>query len=533
MSVSYSNTYNFLIYRRNTNAKTAGTPNPNKINMLGNWLVFDQYTGNVWADSYESATVNHAYLLSGHGFVNSNNLSSSDSFTFAGDTVFAESFNGNTAPEGAYNIPLGGFSSAFGLGTYTRHVGEMSIGVGNINGYTFSSGPRNGVVSPMLFSVGNSNYVDTGTDIKYSETAQDSDGNTSHRSNIFSVTKDYTVTSGASYIGYTFINNSPNPYNSYVLSNANTSSALYVNNTTYTTYAYMKSAYIVDSLAARSLDTEDITLSDLYFQNAPLPLGTTSNHVPTQLYRTTGLTSSGSKYYYNVSYTDFSIYVNELNNNYIINWIDYYETTFRDSICCFKKFVTNPSGDEYSLFNTSELSSLINELKNSYAVIPQKRGSETDGFIIDNCYPIYSRTSTWGSEKFHIYISWSGVGNTVQGGEIYLRPCKEVYYVLAALAGDVDQWFNNHAETINNISFNCRWSPVTQYQDTDTDTSTFNRSTRVNNQIYFCIADGNYYIKYYTGRLQQINLFSSGSSGSTTSGTASTDGVTLKSSLDT
>ena len=530
MAISYSNTYNFLIYRRSTTAKTGSTPNPSKINMLGNWLVFDQYTGNIWADSYQSASTNYAYLLAGHGFTNPNNLVSSDSFTFAGNAIFAESFNGNTAPEGAYNIPLGGFSSAFGLGTYTRHVGEMAVGVGNINGYTFSSGLRNGVASPMLFSVGNANYVDTGAVIKYSETAQDSDGNTYYRSNIFSVTKDYTATSGASYIGYTFTDNSQDPYNSYVLSKADLSSALYVNNTTYTTYAYMKSAYIEGGLTVRSLDTEDITLSELYFQDAPLPLGVASNHVPSQLYRTTGLTSSGSKYYYNVSYADFSKYVNELNNNYIINWIDYYETTFRDSICCFKKFVNNPSGDEYSLFNTSELNNLITEFKTSYNIIPKVRASNTDGFIIDNCYPIYSRTSSLGNEKFHIYISWSSVGNAVQGGEIYLRPCKEVYYVLAALAGDVDQWFNNHTETINNTSFNCRWSPVTQYQDTDSDTNTFNRSTRVNNQIYFCIADGKYYIKYYTGSLQQINLFSSGS---TTSGTASTGGVTLESSLDT
>lgn len=495
MPVCYSNTYNFLIYRRNTNAKTAGTPNPNKINMLGNWLVFDQYTGNVWADSYESATVNHAYLLSGHGFVNSNNLSSSDSFTFAGDAVFAESFNGNTAPEGAYNIPLGGFSSAFGLGTYTRHVGEMSIGVGNINGYEFYNTysdeyPNYNVSYGMLFSIGNSDYTNNNGLIRYGESLSNA------RSNIFSVTQKYVVISGSAYIGYTWKNHG-GTNQSYVIDTNSVPiwSDLHVNGGIYASGKLNVNALVSNNLRLNG-DSKALTMANKY--------------VPEQMLRDTGVYSSGAKYYTYVTRSTADRYISNLDCNYTINWIDYYESAFRDSICTFKAIITGMiSGKCFNLSNEKEYNDCITHLEGL--------GVFETGYtiIIYDCYPIFSKTSAWGTNCFFIYVKLSiGTGPENRTEDIfYLRPDRRAYNILACFGGDVERWFTPHKEYPNSKTFNCRWSPITQYQDTDSnsDSGHISLSPRTNNQIYFCVNDGEYYIKYYTGELKKINLFADSS----------------------
>lgn len=498
MSVSYTNSYSFFIYQRTashdqtypTLSQFVGDDLP-----ITRGLIFDTLSGgNIYAyDANDSS--NYIRHLSGNAWINNtSNKTSSSTFTFDGASCWALSFN-RISGNKAQNYSYGAYSVAFGLKTTTRNVGEAAFGIGNINGYTFSTALTKGKSSAMLFSVGNALYEANNEGYPVG-----SSGN----SNIFSVTRDYVVTSGDSYIGYKWNQNDINRFQSYVLSTVSGSS-LYVGGNAYIPYIWSTGVEV-----KRTLKAENAEIATLYLNDSSYALLQANEYDPPQFARASGTTSSGAEYFNNISYSTWSNYVGHMTAQYTISWIDYYESFFKDSICCFKRFYENPVGDEYSLFNDSELISLIKKLRDTYNVFTNTQ----EGTSLINCYPVFSRTTDgWGNNVFHILITWNAIAapgstsTTTQSGTIWVRPCRQVYYVLAALGGDVEFWFRNHTETVNGKSFVCRWSPITQYQDRDSG-SNYNlaMSTRVNNQIYFCIEDGKYYIKDYTGDLKEINM---------------------------
>lgn len=472
MPISYSSSYlGVLLYRGGT-----ALPFQPKFKFESDQIIFDYNNFNIYA--YDAATSN-SYKLAGNTWVNGNTHSEKHEGTGYLANVFNVGFETQSQ-----NVPLGDYSSVFGFGTWTHRNYEVAMGHNNIHSYAFvdSLSDVDKQYPQMLLGIGN---------------GKDS----SNRSNILSVTDHNVVVSGDSYIGFKWARGNSDGSSYYMASSAG--------NLTVAQGIKAQTLYAQKTVTTSILDvTNKAVVDSIYINQDSYALTKANEYLPLQLNRSF-ISSGNYTYFYPTTADEYNAYVSRLENEYTIDWIDYYESTFKDSICCFKAFASSASGDEYSPYNSSDYSSLISKL--DWYINGQ---NTTKQFRVTECYPVYV-TNQWKVDNygsFQIKINLNTTDSTHTNDVFYIRPCREAYKILAAVGCDVEGWFKNHSTTINGSSFRFRWSPLTQYQDSDnnqdpTDVKTkIDFSTRSNHQIYFCIDDAKYYIKTYTGQLKEVDM---------------------------
>jgi hypothetical protein len=474
MSISYSSSYLGILLDRNSNLYKK--PSLNQLD--SDQIVFDYNNYNIYSYLKNDGKV---VKIAGNTWIDEGDYGSPKR---EGTGLHANTFNIGSE-NSSLNYPLGDYSSTFGFATKTKRNYEVAMGSFNIHAYAFHDLLSEVGTTPepqMLFGIGN------GT-------------SEAKRSNIFSVTDHNVVVSGDSYVGFTWKQGNADA-SSYYLSSSS-------GNLTVAQGVTANTLTASKSVETRLLNvTDNAVLDTLYINENSYALTKANDYLPRQLNRAY-ITSGNYNYFYPIDNEQYNSYVSRLENEYTIDWIDFYESTFRDSICCFKAFVSNASGDEYSPYNASEYSSIISKLD---WYINGKNTSKQ--FRITECYPVYV-TNVWKADNygsFQIKLQLNTTDSSHTSDTLYLRPCRETYKILAAIAGDVDGWFKNHTTTINGSSFRFRWSPLTQYQDSDdnqdpADVKTkLDFSTRSNHQIYFCIDEAKYYIKTYTGQLKEVDM---------------------------
>lgn len=433
-----------------------------------NILVSDAITGNLYSYHY---TINKGTIkkISGnvwHGTI-------SNSYQPGGYAFMSTYFNSDT------NKPFGAYSSAFGCETTTHSYGEVAIGIRNLSHWLYS-GDNNQPLdlnNNILFSIGNVSY----TDISSTDTTK--------YSNILTVSRKWHVVSGASYVGWEL---NENDYSAYLsLIKSTTQSGLYVNGNTYTNNLYLGT----DTLPVASAES---------FKPSVLP--TQHPYYPNY------------KYYSIISYETIQERVNQFNAKYTMDWIDYYEATFRDTICFFGGIIDNAGEDdaEVSVFNTVEANQLWANLNahTSANYAPIINQSQVFNATV---MPVWVK-HPWEEGKpgsFQIKINYKiydGAGESPYN--IYLRPCKEAYQFLPPFGQDVDGWFKEHEITINEHTVTTRWSPMTQYQDSD-NKDLFGRRSSIYHQLYYNLENCKYYrvdpiskdlVEAFTGSSSSTNL---------------------------
>jgi hypothetical protein len=476
MPISYTSSYLGVLLTREEASKMVKTPS---LTFDSDQLIFDYNNYNIYSYINALGTVK----VAGNTWVDTGGYGTQRR---EGTGLHANTFNVG-AGNASLNYPLGDFSSTFGFATKTKRNYEVAMGHFNIHAYAFHdliSEIGNTPEPQMLFGIGN------GT-------------SEANRSNIFSVTDHNVVVSGDSYVGFTWKQGNADGSSYYMSSSTG--------NLTVAQGIAAKTVSATRKVQAGNLYvSNDANLSTLYINNDSYALTLANEYLPRQINRS--FISQGGRNYYNpTNQEQYNAYVSRLENEYTIDWIDYYESTFRDSICCFKAFDTNPQSDnEYSPYKSSDYSSVIEKL--DWYI----NGNNTSQqFILSECYPVYVSANKWRVDNygsFQIKLQLSTTDSSHTGDILYLRPCRETYKILAAIAGDVEGWFKNHTTTINGSSFRFRWSPLTQYQDSDDnqdpqDVKTkLDFSTRSNHQIYFCIDEAKYYIKTYTGQLKEVDM---------------------------
>lgn len=486
MSISYSTSYlGILLDRLQKNS----TSYVSDINIDHDQLIFDWATGNIYAYSLAfNKKFNNTNFAKISGNVNANYTSGEDYGKVEGTGFLGQQFNTCFGGIDAYNLPLSDYSSTFGRFTVARRDSEIAIGHSNIHAYAFvdSISDIDKKFPQMLFGVGNGSR----------ESA-------TNRSNIFSVTDHNVVVSGDSYVGFTWKQGDADGSTYYMSSSSG--------NLTVAQGIAAKTVSASTGVKTKYLDVyNDANINTLYINSDSYALTLANDYLPRQINRKY-ISQNNVNYYYSTNPEQYNAYVSRLENEYTIDWIDYYESTFRDSICCFKAFDTDPQSDnEFAPYNSSEYSSVIEKLD---WYINGKNNSQQ--FILSECYPVYVSANKWRVDNygsFQIKLQLNTTDSSHTGDILYLRPCRETYKILAAVAGDVEGWFKNHTTTINGSSFRFRWSPLTQYQDSDSNQdpaevkTKLDFSTRSNHQIYFCIDEAKYYIKTYTGQLKEVDM---------------------------
>lgn len=474
MSISYGSSYLGVLLDRTTNLYKK----PSNNYFDSDQIVFDYNNYNIYSYLHNTGIIK----IAGNTWVDEGGYGT---WKREGTGTHANTFNVG-AENASMNHPLGDYSSTFGFATNAHRNYEIATGHFNIHSYAFvdslSDVDKN--YSQMLFGIGN------GT-------------SESNRSNILSVTDHSTVVSGDSYVGFTWKQGNADGSSYYMSSSKG--------NLTVAQGIKAATVNATSSVKTGSLSVSNkATVDTLFINGDSYSLTLANEYLPRQINRAV-ISQSNQNYYYPTNAEQYNAYVSRLDNEYTIDWIDYYESTFRDSICCFKAFDTDPQSDNaYSPYNSSEFSSVIKKL--DWYI----NGNNTSQqFILSECYPVYVSANKWRVDNygsFQIKIQLNTTDSSHTGDVLYLRPCRETYKILAAIAGDVEGWFKNHTTTINGSSFRFRWSPLTQYQDSDynqdpADVKTkIDFSTRSNHQIYFCIDEAKYYIKTYTGQLKEVDM---------------------------
>ena len=472
MPISYSTSYLGILLSRE-NAVTQPS-----VSFDSDQLIFDYNNYNIY--SYITGRGN--VKIAGNTWIDEGGYGTQKR---EGTGLHANTFNVG-ADNTTINFPLGNYSSTFGFATKTKRNYEVAMGHFNIHSYAFvdSLSDVDKKYSQMLFGIGNGIAE-------------------SSRSNIFSVTDHNIVVSGDSYVGFTWKQGNMDA-SAYYLSSSS-------GNLTVAQGIAANTITAKNSVNTASLTvTNNATIDSIKINGDSYNLSLANEYLPRQINRSF-ISQSGKNYYTPTNSEQYNAYVSRLENEYTIDWIDYYESTFRDSICCFKTFDTDPQSDnEYSPYKSSDYSSVIEKL--DWYI----NGNNTSKqFILSECYPVYVSSNKWKVDNygsFQIKLQLNTTDSSHPGDILYLRPCRETYKILAAIAGDVEGWFKNHTATINGSSFRFRWSPLTQYQDSDSDQdptdvkTKLDFSTRSNHQIYFCIDEAKYYIKTYTGQLKEVDM---------------------------
>lgn len=476
MTISYSSSYLGILLNREINSYKVPTIN----NLDSDQLIFDFNNYNIYSYINGQGCVK----VAGNTWIDNGGYGTSRR---EGTGLHANTFNVGEDNK-MVNYPLGDYSSTFGLWTQTRRNYEVAMGHYNIYAYAFHDLLSQVGTTPepqMLFGIGNGTGEST-------------------RSNIFSVTDHNVVVSGDSYVGFTWKQGNVDASAYYMSSsNGNLTVAQGIKAQTIT------ASKLLDVKGNLNVD-ENAVIDSIQINGDSYVLSLANNYLPKQLNRKF-ISQNNTNYYYPTNPEQYNAYINRLDNEYTIDWIDYYESTFRDSICCFKAFDADPqSENEYSPYNSSEYSSVIEKL--DWYI----NGNNTSQqFILSECYPVYVSANKWRVDNygsFQIKLQLNTTDSSHTGDVLYLRPCRETYKILAAIAGDVEGWFKNHTTTINGSSFRFRWSPLTQYQDSDNNQdpadikTKLDFSTRSNHQIYFCIDNAKYYIKTYTGQLKEVDM---------------------------
>lgn len=468
MQISYSNCYPVIRYKRNLSGWTYVQPDKTLINNASNAILFDEDTENIYAYLYHPKEGNKdgsIELLHGCTWTGKapNNTDFCDNaynkFAYFSIDPFQRTSNSFSKPYGAYSVALG-----YNITCYNSF--EVGIGTNNRSGRIYVPSEA-AYTSYILFSVGNGEYRDETTNTY---------------SNSLTVASKHILTSVDTYIGYSAsVASSTQTIKGWdICINSNKKSNLYVNGASYTNTLYIG------------------TDNDTY------PLIGAENYSAEKIH-SEGY-SDGEFVNWDISKNAWNQRVAKLKSKYTIDWIDYYEMMFRDTVVLFKKIENNAdSVNEYSTFNTNEFNNLIAVQIESGGGLTGRAGA----FCIKKCYPVFVK-NLWTDGRpgrFQIYVHLKVVGTEPGDGyepKFYMRPCKEAYYVLAAVGADVDFWFR---ESDLGSEVHGRWSPMTQYQDMDqSDKRNLSRTFRSITQIYYCVDEHKYYrMDPVTTNLVEIN----------------------------
>lgn len=482
MPISYSSSYNGIIYHR-TSKSTYSIPS-NIFEIDSDIAVYDKGTGNIyayfWSENTSSGTLAQ---LSGFGWTGD-----VSKYKYPSSQIAYHSLNFSNSNESANNIVLGAYSAALGIDLITYHETEVAFGKANIAGWLFNENFED-IDDRTIFSIGNGSV----------------EGDSTTFSNALTISENRFILNNHAYIGYNLmqtVRDRSSDYAYRVLMYPIENGALYVHGSSYTDTSY------VDTIHASTLNVSDssylnVSYNDaLFISDDSYPVLKATDFTPTKIHNT-GTGSDGKQYNFTISESDWQNRLKRFEARYTMDWLDYYEMMFRDTIVFFKCIDSNAARvKEFSLFNDSDYNQCLNYLRaEGIFSNPGKAG-----FHLTECDPVWI-TNLWAEGrpgKFQIKVSWDVV-NAGTKYTIYLRPCKETYKIISIFAGDVDFWFK---ERVINDNVNGRWSPMTQYQDADLSTdSVLSKNYRTQNQIFFCTDEQKYYrIDPTTNEMVEVEL---------------------------
>lgn len=483
MYISYSSSYNGIIYGRNSN-ETYSIPS-GILGIDSDLAIYDKDTGNIYAytwDKYSSSGI--IEQLSGFGW-----QGDVSRYKYPSSQVAYHSLNFSINNTSSENIVLGAYSAALGIHLTTYHETEIAFGKANISGWLLNEILED-IDDRTIFTIGN------GT-INY--------GSSDTLSNALTISESRFILNNHAYIGYNLLQTRVSSNYAYrVMMYPIDNGALYVNGSSYINTSYVDASHI-STLNVSGSSYLKVSYNDtLFISDDQYPIIKATDFTPTKLHNT-GTGSDGKQYNYTISESDWQNRVKRFESRYTMDWLDYFELMFRDTIVFFKCIENASREKEFSPFNKTDYNDCVDYLK--------AQGIFTNpgqaGFHLTECDPVWV-TNIWTENrpgKFQIKVSWDVV-NAGTKYTIYLRPCKETYKIISIFAGDVDFWFKERAI---NDSVNGRWSPLTQYQDSDSSVSVLSRNYRTQNQIFFCTDEQKYYrIDPVTNEMVEVELNSHG-----------------------
>ena len=451
MRFSYTDTVNFIIYNK---SETYKSPSASKIDLQHNCLILVPDTHNIFSYTFENdeGTIRK---ISGIGW-----NGTFDSEAYIGDSKFAyyavdpiDGWNANNP-----NTPYGAYSVTIGLSLTTYHTNEVAIGSANISGWLYDSTGTTAEDDKFIFTIGNGK-------IDFSNGLQ-------NLSNIIGVTQKKAIISGDTYIGWNYTQ--PDEAHSYRVSLTDTSGTnnLYINGSAYTT--------------------------NLYITDKDHPVTAASDFDPTQP-NTVDIINS-YKYYTPIKRASWYKHINRLRTPCTIDWLDYYEMMFRDTIVFFKGIKDSASGTEYTVTDKNKHNGDWEKARNYWVansfVLDDNYSGSYARFRILDCSPYWVK-KPWAEGrpgKFQIFIQVQAKDDS-KTYQLYIRPSKRAYDIIACVCGDAEYWFQEK-ELITGI--HGRWSPMSQYQDTDanedgTTKTILQKTYQPSHQIYYDISTQKYY----------------------------------------
>jgi hypothetical protein len=485
MSISYYSSYNGIIYNRTSNS-TYSIPS-NILGIESDIAVYDKATGNIYAYQWsENLSSGSLERLSGFGWTGD-----VSKYKYPSTQIAYHSLNFSINDLSANNIVLGAYSAALGIDLITYHETEIALGKANVAGWLYNENFED-IDDRTIFTIGNG-VIDYNT----------SSGTTF--SNALTISENRFILNNHAYIGYNLmqtVRERSSDYAYRVLMYPIENGALYVHGSSYVDTSYVDTGHI-STLNVSGSSYLNVSYNDvLFISDDQYPVLKATDFTPTKLHNT-GTGSDGKQYNFTISESDWQNRLKRFEARYTMDWLDYYEMMFRDTIVFFKCIENNASRvKEYSLFNETDYNQCLSYLRQEGIFTNPGKA----GFHLTECDPVWV-TNLWAENrpgKFQIKVSWDVV-NAGTKYTIYLRPCKNVYKIISVFAGDVDFWFKERAI---NVNVNGRWSPITQYQDADLTTdSVLSRNYRTQNQIFFCTDEQKYYrIDPTTNEMVEVEL---------------------------
>lgn len=452
MGFSYSNAYNFIFYNKQY---TYCSPSASLIPLERNCFIFVPDTKNIFSYTYKHSGSDIS-KVSGIGW-----NGTFDVDAYIGKSKFAyyaiDLIDGQCANN--KNTPYGAYSATLGLSLLTYHTNETAIGSGNISGWLYNADGTTAEDDKFIFTIGN------GT-IDFSDGIQS-------RSNIIGVTQKKVIISGDTYIGWNYTQPDEDHAYRVALAYDNVSNKLYVNGAAYTESLYIGNDNVNPVTLASDFD--------------PTPSNTVD-------------TIDSYKYYTPIRRAQWYEHINKLRTKCTLDWLDYYEMMFRDTIVFFKGILESASGTEYTVTDKNKWNGDWERARNfwvtnSFVLDDDYQGTFTRFRILD-CSPYWVKTpwSEGRPGKFQIFIKVQAKDDS-KTYQLYIRPSKRAYDIIACVCGDAEYWFQEK-ELITGI--NGRWSPMSQYQDTDANEdgsakTILQKTYQPSHQIYYDISTKKYY----------------------------------------
>lgn len=469
MAFSYSDACNFVIYNKDSSTSYLD-PQAKNIPVKHNCFIIQPSTKRLYSYTY-STTGSTISLISGNTFHTTDEITSTilDEYNIDSLNNFCYNAicfdNDENADTGKTRYPAGKGSFRAGRLLYTCNPYETTLGYANVTGnitYDYDDNKIND--DYVTFSIGNG-YIK---------------GSTLYRSNIITASKNRFIVSGDTYIGWSLSGDYNNKYYQCKYTyNGTSPKSLYVNGNIYT--------------------------SELYIADNKYPVIHAENFIPEMLNGTSS--GNGGTLYSPVTKEEWQDRLNQLRSKCTIDWLDFYEMMFRDTIVFFKGIIANASGIEWTVTNRSHNQDW-ERARNFYVqtgclLDTKYNQNPNSGWYIKDLGPYWVK-STWaegrpGKFQIKIQIEWDSDDQEDSTSTRWIRPSKDAYDIVAAVAGDIAYWFSERElYNSNGKVINGRWSPMTQYQDTDTNAdgsskTILQKTYRPQHQIYYNISDQKYY----------------------------------------